>query len=436
MIKKNVVLDQKLGSLVAFFYMTMFTFILMDDYISNVLKIPLLGKAASMAVFFLSIILFFIYKKHEINKKLLLTFTYFAIYIVSIFLLNSVFANYRYFYLPSFLYETYKLATPFILLTMLVFDDILTKKIIVLMLHLFFIFIAVNLFVIVLQHLFGASIVKYIGMQLTFQFRNNRPTGITSSANIIGDVAVFIFAMFLILKEKIKTLQLEKYTYIIKAGVWLSAMTIILSTSKHALLIFLVFFIVRSKLNLKKASIFVVVLFLVIVLMFTFDIMDIRKKFEMYYYFITNFNSLDTAKVEIRLKSVFNGVKIMSHHFPFGTGLGTWGDFSQSFNSNAHFWGLRNKMSDTYIIHLMVEHGIFLLFYMGIIVITLFRKNIYAQYLLIAIFLMSFFTMGFSSSTFPYVFSFCIVLLEYIDKVEHKLNNKSSYSLQESVESD
>ena len=181
---KTVVLDNKLGSLVAFFYMTMFTFILMDDYISNVLKIPLLGKAASMAVFFLSIILFFIYKKHEINKKLLLTFTYFAIYIVSIFLLNSVFANYRYFYLPSFLYETYKLATPFILLTMLVFDDILMKKIIVLMLHLFFIFIAVNLFVIVLQHLFGASIVKYIGMQLRFQFRNNRPTGITSSANV------------------------------------------------------------------------------------------------------------------------------------------------------------------------------------------------------------------------------------------------------------
>jgi hypothetical protein len=325
--------------------------------------------------------------------------------------------------MPSFLYEVYKLSTPFVLLAMLFMDDRLFRKTVISIFCLFSFFIVINFVVIVLQHVFGASIIKFIGMNLTYQFGNNRPTGLTTSANTIGDAAVFIFIFFLIVKENIKELDMEKSEKLVKIVIILSSFVILLSTSKHAVLIFLVYFIIKNKFEKKKMVQYFLLICLIGSVMILLNIMGIRDKLEMYYYFIASFKSLDTSRVELRLLSVFDGVKIIINHFPFGTGLGTWGDFSQSFNNNAQFWGLRNKMSDIYLIHLLVEQGIFIVFYAGIIVYTLYKKGVLGNYLLVAILLASFFTMGFSSSIFPYIFSLCVVLLEYIKVKRSRIVN-------------
>ncbi len=415
--------EKKLSSAIASFYILMFSFILFDDYLSNVTRVSFFGKAASMAFFFISIMTFFIYKKYSLNKKLFNTFALFICYVVLILIFNSFMINYKFFYFPSFLYEVYKLSTPFIMLTMLFFDDKLLKKIVILLIYLFFFFVSINLFVIVLQHVFGANIVKFIGMNLAFQFRNNRPSGLTTSANTIGDTAVFIFVFFLILKENIKEIAIEKYERLIRIGAALSSLVIIFSTSKHAILIFFVYFIIKNKFDKKKMAQYFLLICLIGSVMILLNIMGIRDKLEMYYYFIASFKSLDISRVELRLLSIFDGVKIFINHFPFGTGLGTWGDFSQSFNNNAQFWGLRNKMSDIYLIHLLVEQGIFIVFYAGIIVYTLYKKGVLGNYLLVAILLASFFTMGFSSSIFPHIFSLCVVLLEYIKVKRSRIVN-------------
>ncbi|HIP13847.1 MAG TPA: hypothetical protein EYG73_14150 [Arcobacter sp.] len=387
--------------------------VLFDDLIYLYTNIRVFGKIASIAL--LLFILFHFISKKYFSISIIKAGSIFIIFIFFNLLMHIIF-NIDSFSIVSFIYETYKLGIFFSLFILILLNKSDSISIIHFVLKLLSIFIVLNFIVLVFQHLFGADVIKYIGINssaMDFQTSRNRPSGLTTGANIIGVASLFIFIIlnyFLIEKEKFEfSLKQLKNIEFIR---YITVFTIVLSTSKNALLLLLLYPLFIGKIKKKYFIVIILMLITTVYTVYSYNIYGINDKLLMYEYVINNYDSFDSKLIEHRALSILEGFSMFVNNFPLGSGFGTWGDYSSSLNNNIDDV---NCMSDSYFIHLLVEQGVFVILYFTLLFLLL-RKHVLGIYMFISLFIVFIPTMGFGSSTFPYIFSFFIFLMHFKNK--------------------
>jgi hypothetical protein len=391
--------------------------ILFDDMIALYTGITISGKLSGIFLT-IFIVMFFLQKKSFPT----IFIKYISIFLI-IILVNLFFQllfNNNSFSLISFIYEVYKLGIFFTMFSLFFLNKKDSLNIVHFTVKLFGIFIVVNLIVLVFQSIFGAGVIHYLGINsstLGFQIERNRPTGLTTGANIVGVASLFIFIIYnYLLSERIKFELSSKDIKYIKKMLFLSIFVIILSTSKQSLLLLLVYpLYIKSKLNLKM----LLYLFLplsILYFLYEENFYGIKDKLLMYSYFINNINSIDNSLLEHRALSIMEGINIFISNFPLGSGLGTWGDYSAALNNNLY---KVNHMSDSYLIHLLVEQGFLLILYIWLL-FTVVKSNKIGKYMFLSLLFVFLPTMGFASSTFPYLFSYFVFLVNFNNKEENR----------------
>lgn len=391
--------------------------ILFDDLLHLYTGISIFGKISAI---FLSIIVSIYYIVRNKFSKIIFNNIILFLFII---LLNFI-INYLYFkntfYITSFIFEVYKLGIFFSLFILILLNKKDSLTVVHYSINLFAIFIIINLLVLILQHLFGANITKYIGISssaMDFQIERNRPSGITTGANIIGVSSLFIMIFFYYIKTNYIAFILSQKQRIICNWIFIaSALNVILSTSKNALLLLIIFPFFIKKINLRLILILITIPLFIFIFLLEYNIYGLKDKLLMYQYVVNNYDSFNSSLVEHRALSILNGFHIFSQNFPFGTGLGSWGDYSSSFNP---YIIDKNIMSDSYFIHLLVEQGFLIFLYFALLFKTLnFDKIGYFTFLsLIIIFLP---TMGFGASTFPYIFSYLLFIFNLKNLLQTK----------------
>ncbi len=280
----------------------------------------------------------------------------YSLYIwLSFFCVNLISSinNMAFLYFPSFLYELYRLILPVVIRNLV---NILNVRFVFIMNMVVYIFLFLNLLILIGQNLFGVSYFSFIGLNVLDQRQilYNRPNGITENANIIGAFAFFSF-VYASYQSKNRALKV------------LSFIVVLLSTSKASMLI-LIFYIATKNAKLSSKFLGFLIGLTVLVPVFIFNIYNIKYKFLNYYMALQGLDD----NVEGRMLYWFYAIE---HFFtkPFGSGLGTWGDYSSSFNPFVVDKNMYTSVSDSAIAHLIVEQGI------------LFPLYIYAIYTIIPV---------------------------------------------------
>ncbi|MEA2018831.1 MAG: hypothetical protein U9N59_10325 [Campylobacterota bacterium] len=245
--------------------------------------------------------------------------------------------------------------------------------------------------------------------------RSGRWTGYFENPNTLADTALMAVVLSFFYNSK-----KAKYLF------YISAITIIISTSKHAIGILLLFIVIKYYKNIFKINIkflFLSVVFLgLITTAYLKNEKDLQAKSTQIDYFLSNTDVLlnlgSSGAVDHRFQSIAIGLHFFFENFPAGTGLGTWGDASSKFNSkqiiNEQYY---TPMSDTALFHLLVEQGIWLFVYFLLLLFPFFfidkTNKFYFLLLMTFYFLTLSVTMGLSSSVWPYLFSYLYARIFY-----------------------
>lgn len=390
-----------------------------SDLIAFYTGVTIVDKAVALFLIYIFIILILARKNIAIPLKIGKVFLLFVITVLLIFIINNVIINIEFFHFPSFMYQVFKLGIIFIFIPIVFFPQRTQEKTIQLGVYLFFVFICLNLFVIILQYLFGIDVIQYLGMNIELiehrLLKTFRPTGISRGGiNVIANAALFIFIITFYVKQNLNRFR---YYFINRKIINLTLVgciiVIFLSTSKHVLLLLFLlpfFFIKDKRLLVVLAIIWVICSFA----LYYFNVFLLQEKLNMYYYFFTNYGDLNLSLVEYRARMIYMGMQIIVNYFPFGLGLGTWGDFSSSFNPyvSALPYGA-SIMSDTYAIHLVVEQGVFAFMYL-LVIYFLLNKDRIPLYMFLCIMASFLVTMGFGSSIYPYIIAFGMAIINCI----------------------
>lgn len=333
---------------------------------------------------------------------------FFVLVFLNVFLLLLVtfFIGSNTFFIPSFLYELYKLYIFIFAFGLMIynFEDNIKFCISVLRLFLF-----LNLIVLIVQNFYSVDVLKYIGIRhdISYYAVQGRPTGITQNANIIGTFALecFIFGSILHAKEVSKA----------KGVMVLSALCVLFSSSKASLAL-LIAFICFGKISLVRFMLLSVIFVVICSLLYTFNIFSIQLKLKSYMNFIElliDGSIITLDNTEARLYFWYEAVSMFFSN-PFGSGYGTWGDFSSSFNPYVVSSLGYTKITDSSLSHVLVEQGIFTLIYLASIYCFIPSDRLKAP--AYSVFLILMFTnMGFSQSLF-YLGFWLIILAAYYKK--------------------
>lgn len=267
------------------------------------------------------------------------------------------------------------------------------------------VFFSINLGVISLQYAFGVEFLKLMGFGAEYLSNpsvRGRYVGLFQGPNEFGDIAIAVF-LFNEFWRGLKYRQLRNILVI----------SILLSTSKHAILSLLLVGILLVLCDQKFSGKQKLLGLLSLPILFGFGLWlnsdAVVVKFNQYLTFILLAGDVvDPLQFEYRALQIATGLRLLAQDI-WGSGLGTWGDFSSTFRV-----GLNNlpvsKLSDSALIHLLVEQGLFILFYLIVllwIILKADRNNIVICWALILFwFIASCFTMGFSSGSWPVLFSF------------------------------
>lgn len=291
-------------------------------------------------------------------------------------------------YLPSVIYEIYKLSVFTFLVPIYLYVrrhgmSYINKCMMV--------FICANLLVLILQHIFGVGFTRLLGISYDTSFyeARGRPTGLTFNANVIGIVGLFTFIFYDI--AQVKGFQLMKK---------LSFIVVVLSTSK-ASLICLLFYLISRVMKFKRLILYGTIISILFFMLYIFDFYGISVKLEKYILFVSMIldnSSISQGSIEGRLWGWYIAIELICNNF-FGHGLGTWGDFSSSFNPYVQGEPLYISTSDSGMSHILVEQGIFSILYFYLIYLFLpqspQKKSVFA--VLMLLFITNF---GFSQSLF------------------------------------
>lgn len=377
-----------------------------SNYIYGITRIGYFDDILVLFTFFASFIAL-IYKPVVLVKYNLLFIAIVIFVVISfLFLFNNI---------NSHLYEIYKLSIFLAFFPLLAaLPASVIYKIDEKILKIATIFLAINLFIIFAQYTITPKIVVYLGLspeQITVSQRIGRWVGVFEGINNFGDIALLLFLLNEIVKPPFY--KLAKCIFLI---------SVLVSTSKHAILvcalIYLYLHIRRSHYGestpfaLIQKFYALIALSLLLIVGFFMNEEAIQSKTAQYDYFLQNaltVTNKDADKLEFRALHMASGLDILQK-YPFGVGLGVWGDASSRFKEG---WQEipAVEMSDSYLIHILVEQGIFVLFYFSLYIIGLKYAAIHKNQqffisLLIFFFLSSFVTMGLSSGSWPLLFSY------------------------------
>lgn len=310
----------------------------------------------------------------------------------------------------------------------------------------FLIYTFLSLMVVILQYLLGPIMfpqfvltsktgLTYIEL---FDTKIPRPIGLAVTSNTLADSSLLILIFSLVIKKYYiyfhKIISLRNIKYLIYGSI----LIVVLSSSKHALVI--LFFIIPfiKKFKLKHFIFFSFSFLAAYSIFYTYNIYGFYSKINMYKDFITivtdypdEFEQL-SGRIEIRAKNIYYGFQMILKNFPFGLGMGTWGDFSSTFNPNVlasdiYLGDIKyTKMSDIYLMHLIVEQGIFVIFFMY----SLFKLSHFdrmGDYLFFSLLMVMLVTMGFSDNILPFIASLNLFLLNFIRRL---IGNEDSTDFQ------
>ncbi|AUW03252.1 hypothetical protein [Vibrio campbellii] len=386
-----------------FFSFTLILIWLFSEYIKAATNLGGLSLIIPL-IFYLASMLFLLFTKRKVIniKYIYLIFSFFS-YLLLITIISAI-RNPLLFDIKGFFFEVVKLSS---FLSLIVLGYTLDDKYKKYLLYIIFIFLLMNTIVLILQFSFGVDFVSRLGMKYgmeTHFFRNSRPTGLTNSSNTIGGFSVFSLFIALYL---INTGYRSKA--LVKNILFLSISTIILSTSKQSIFSMLILFSFYSGVNFRKV-IFGIVLGSVLSTFFLYyNIYGVHDKFSQYIYMLTTSDAtVNFNYVETRAMNFFNAFSLFNANTFLGTGLGTWGDFSASFNQNNYILLGFNTMSDSYISHILVEHGIGIILYLYFVFVFI-EGNEYRLLLFLITLILFMPSMGFSVPVFTA--GFCLANL-------------------------
>lgn len=220
-------------------------------------------------------------------------------------------------------------------------------------------------FILILQLIFGYDFYRMTNFLPNIQdypdFYNyyipqKRNVATFAHSNVLGEFLSFgyiiIFYAISTGKKIFKTSKYDMmYLIIILAGVFLSTsrMTLLLTIGITIFMIFR-FNLEQGKQVIKK-SILITIPFAI------FGINKLVYKLWEYYYY-----GILQGSTEMRVQAWKQAIMMFRDYLFTGTGLGTWGDASASystFNYHNQLEGVVNNLSDSYLSHILVEHGIY-----------------------------------------------------------------------------
>lgn len=376
-----------------------------SNYIYGVSGVGYIDDFLNIVVFFWAIMAV-LAKPIHVRQYAIIWFSLFIFILLSVlFLYQSPIA---------FVYELYKLFIFLIFVPLLAsFSRVTVMHSDEKILNYLAVLMSINLLIIALQHLISPNIVTYFGFpveQITSSQKLGRWVGLFESVNSLGDAALLLY----LFNEYIR----PKHYKIIRFIFFLS---VIISTSKHAILVLLLIILFLGLSSSTKGfstdrlvkvfSIFASAL-LIGSMAYFLNESSFNTKFEQYQYFFTNISNIDESDarfIERRALNIGVGLSIF-HDNPFGVGLGVWGDASSRFNENYYPFS-KVEMSDSSLIHMLVEQGVFIVFYFIVLIsgAVLAKKhgNIrHFRVLLLFILSVDLVTMGLSSGGWPLLFAY------------------------------
>ena len=368
---------------------------------------------ASLAILLLPIPILIMVKNpiKKLHNQLFVFMIFF--YVISTFL-------FLFSFITAHLYELYKLLTFMIFIPLFM---VLRQKTVYAidqkLLLLVSIFLAINTFIVILQYTVNPYIINVFGMKIGMEniaFAAGRYSGLFSNPNNLGDLAVLVY----ILNEIIRP---ERY----KLFRLVTILSVLSSSSKHAIIILLVIFAYENRDMIKKKffKFFLGILLLIAASFVTYSLNQkaFDSKINQYMSLVTSedLSQVRLGTVESRARKSIAGMKLVDEYFPLGTGLGTWGDASTRLNDNNQLIN-PETMSDSAFVHILVEQGVFIFVYLFLIFTGYFSvvkaQKKYFLSLIILFFLAIFPTMGLSSGGWPLIFSYIYVRLLFSKKLE------------------
>jgi len=360
----------------------------------------------------------------SIKKRLKIKYPF---YFLAFLFLSFIYFVFSYNTLLSFVYEYAKIFN--FLLFIPILRDYNNKDIICLtnkVLRVISIFLFINLIIIVLQFLFGNSIIRVLGysdLRINGSEYNGRLTGFIHLGTL-GPISL----LFMILNRlfNFKNVNFLKYSF-------LALLNIFFSTSKISYGILLIFILIEYKeLFLKYFFKIILGTSMLLLLLYIYVEKAILSKIKQYSIVLENLGNskyINLNFVEKRAIFIDKALTIFYDH-PFGLGFGTYGDSSAKLNPQHYqiskkIW-LEGSvfMSDSAIAHYIAEQGLFyilyLMFFFSIYKITKAEWKKYVLMLLVFYFLNSMVTMGLSSGNWPILFSLIYSLFYYSKLYEKK----------------
>lgn len=367
------------------------------EYLDYVFNASLIIEVSRIALILYILALYLVTGKHRI-------FTFYSkpIFIFILFLTFSALLSFS--SIVPFLYELNKLS---ILFTFIIYFNLKSnniEKLVQLVFTTLRTIIILNLIVIILQYLISPDIVKVFGISPDYfnhSMRRGRMAGFILGSTIFGPLACLAY----LISEAFPHFfhKRDKLIFII---------SILISSSKGSILVFLIIYLIlKAKLKTLIPASFLIIVLLFVGYYINKDAFD--SKIEQYIYVVdvitkSDYSNVDGSRIESRAANILTGLDKIKKSWPFPNGLGTWGDASAKYYSENSL-----IMSDSYLIHLIVENGCLVLIYLFIFFLPMFSfhsKRIAFAFFAFTI-LNFIFNMGLSSGGYPYLLSFFFALL-------------------------
>lgn len=384
----------------------------MGEIVHGIFQVGVLDEIGIVLVCFLSIYCLLIKR----NVKL-----YNYHFVLFAFLLFVVYILFYFTTLVSFSYELYKLSIFLVFLPIIKEYQneerykVLAKK----GLNLLVFFLKLNIFIILLQFIFGRDVLKYL------LYSDLRLYGSEGAGRLTGFMSIGTLGATSLLVVLINDLFNKKNKSYLKILV-LGVISVLLSTSKISYLILICWVLIKYWDLLYKYFVKILVcLSFIVFSAFYLAKEAIYSKIHQYSFLIRNIDDpsiINLATVEKRAMFIAKSISIFKENL-FGLGFGTFGDTSSKFNPNnfkmaKEYWEEESVyMSDSAFFHYLAEQGIvyvlmlFLIFYPYFKLKKGHRKYFLMFYLFYI--LQSLVTMGFSVGTWPIIFAFIYGIFYY-----------------------
>lgn len=373
-------------------------FLIVNDYLRFLLGFSLIDKIFPFIC--LLIFLWFAIKRN-VMKKYKRGFLFVLLLYITLLLLFS-FSSFG-----VFAYEIFKLLTFFYFIPVAMFyskEEVESSFRI--LLRLSYYYFAFNLIIIILQYIFGSSVVEYFGVPSEIYLdpqKAGRYMGLFSNLPALSVSALLLYIL---------TDMFSGYDYTYKTKT-VMGITILLSTSKVTILMFVLYLLYKKKNDVDLMKFFFVFIFCAFCLFFYLSSSESFANKLGQFDYILSVNDVtsyyDSQYVDLRLSNYLLSFKIFSENI-FGLGLGTWGDYSATLNDHVTHDYPMVYLTDSAFTHILAEQGFILLIYLILLLyplgIKFVRVNNCLLFLTLIPVCMMFTSMGASDTSWPTLYSF------------------------------